>query len=133
MNNNIIKFDKARFTVLTDYLIRIEYSETGEFEDRMTQMVQNREFSEVNFDIIEKEETIEIITSTVHLYYNGGEFTNASLFADVKFNFSVYSNRWYFGEKSDGNLKGTTRTLDMIDGECPLEDGIMSKSGFAVL
>lgn len=57
MNNNIIKFDKARFTVLTDYLICIEYSETGEFEDRMTQMVQNREFSEVNFDIIEKEET----------------------------------------------------------------------------
>ncbi len=133
MNNNIIKFDKARFTVLTEHLIRIEYSETGEFEERMTQMVQNREFSEVNFDIIEKEETIEIITSTVHLYYNGGEFTNASLFADVKFNFSVYSNRWYFGEKSDGNLKGTTRTLDMIDGECPLEDGIMSKNGFAVL
>lgn len=72
MNNNIIKFDKARFTVLTEHLIRIEYSETGEFEERMTQMVQNREFSEVNFDIIEKEETIEIITSTVHLYYNGG-------------------------------------------------------------
>lgn len=36
-------------------------------------------------------------------------------------------------KKSDGNLKGTTRTLDMIDGECPLEDGIMSKNGFAVL
>jgi hypothetical protein len=50
-----------------------------------------------------------------------------------KFNFSVYSNRWYFGEKSAGNLGGTTRTLDMIDGECPLEDGIMSKNGFAIL
>ncbi|MDN5425462.1 MAG: DUF4968 domain-containing protein [Lactococcus lactis] len=133
MNNNIIKFDKARFTVLTEQLIRIEYSHTGEFEDGTTQMVQNRDFPEVKFDFIKKESTLEIITSTVHLYYSGGEFTNASLFADVKFNFSVYSNRWYFGEKSAGNLGGTTITLDMIDGECPLEDGIMSKNGFAIL
>ena len=93
MNNNIIKFDKARFTVLTEQLIRIEYSHTGEFEDGTTQMVQNRDFPEVKFDFIKKESTLEIITSTVHLYYSGGEFTNASLFADVKFNFSVYSNR----------------------------------------
>jgi len=89
MNNNIIKFDKARFTVLTEQLIRIEYSHTGEFEDGMTQMIQNRDFPEVKFDFIKKESTLEIITSTVHLYYSGGEFTNASLFADVKFNFSV--------------------------------------------
>ena len=74
MNNNIIKFDKARFTVLTDYLIRIEYSETGEFEDRMTQMVQNRDFPEVKFDFIKKESTLEIITSTVHLYYQQTEY-----------------------------------------------------------
>lgn len=60
MNNNIIKFDKARFTVLTEHLIRIEYSETGEFEERMTQMVQNREFSEVNFDIIEKKRRLKL-------------------------------------------------------------------------
>ncbi|MDU0402636.1 Oligosaccharide 4-alpha-D-glucosyltransferase [Lactococcus lactis] len=133
MKNNIIIFDKARFTVLTEQLIRIEYSHTGEFEDGTTQMVQNRDFPEVKFDFIKKESTLEIITSTVHLYYSGGEFTNASLFADVKFNFSVYSNRWYFGEKSAGNLGGTTITLDMIDGECPLEDGIMSKNGFAIL
>ncbi len=55
MNNNIIKFDKARFTVLTEQLIRIEYSHTGEFEDGMTQMIQNRDFPEVKFDFIKKE------------------------------------------------------------------------------
>ncbi|MCU5752441.1 DUF4968 domain-containing protein [Lactococcus lactis] len=54
MNNNIIKFDKARFTVLTEQLIRIEYSHTGEFEDGMTQMIQNRDFPEVKFDFIKK-------------------------------------------------------------------------------
>ncbi|MFC4651749.1 TIM-barrel domain-containing protein [Lactococcus nasutitermitis] len=131
--NRIIKFDKARFEILTENLIRIEYSETGDFEDNKTQIVQNREFSPVKFDIIKKENSIEILTDAVHLYYTGGTFTKGSLYADVRFAFSVYSNRWYFGEKIDGNLGGTTRTLDTIDGECQLEDGIMSKNGFAIL
>ena len=53
--NRIIKFDKARFEILTENLIRIEYSETGNFEDNKTQIIQNREFSPVKFDIIKKE------------------------------------------------------------------------------
>lgn len=133
MKNNKIIFEKARFTVLTEQLIRIEYSETGQFEEGQTQIVQNRAFPAVDFDVIEKENSLEILTSSVHLYYTGGEFSKSNLFADVKFNFSVYSNRWYFGEEIEDNLGGTTRTLDKIDGSCRLEDGIMSKNGYAVL
>ncbi|AYF99894.1 glycoside hydrolase family 31 protein [Lactococcus allomyrinae] len=133
MKNNKIIFEKARFTVLTEQLIRIEYSETGQFEEGQTQIVQNRNFPAVDFDVIEKENSLEILTSSVHLYYTGGEFSKSNLFADVKFNFSVYSNRWYFGEAIEDNLGGTTRTLDKIDGSCRLEDGIMSKNGYAVL
>ncbi|MDR0297510.1 MAG: alpha-xylosidase [Streptococcaceae bacterium] len=132
--NNVVRFDKARFTILTENLIRVEYSETGIFNDSTTQIVQNREFADsVNYDRIEKNAGIELVTSAVHLYYAGGPFSKESLYADVKFAFSVYSNRWYFGEKIEGNLGGTTRTLDTIDGECELDDGIMSRNGFSVL
>ncbi|WP_252899197.1 glycoside hydrolase family 31 protein [Lactococcus fujiensis] len=123
----------ARFTVMTEQLIRIEYSPTGEFEDGQTQIVQDRNFEQVHFDVIEKENGIEILTSNLHLYYLGGVFTNSSLYADVKFNFSVYSNRWYYGKSYDGNLLGTTRTLDKVDGACELDEGIMSQNGFTIL
>ena len=52
---NSIIFDKARFTVLTENLIRIEYSETGIFEDQQTQIVHNRIIEKtMKFDKIEK-------------------------------------------------------------------------------
>ncbi|MBQ6484788.1 MAG: alpha-xylosidase [Carnobacterium sp.] len=126
-------FDNARFTVLTDALIRIEYSDTGIFEDRPTQIVLNREFELLDFEVIKQSNHLEIITEHVHLYYEGGEFTESSLYADMKFSFSDYANRWYFGQAITGNLGGTTRTLDNIDGACDLESGIMSQNGFAIL
>ncbi|MDR2977265.1 MAG: alpha-xylosidase [Streptococcaceae bacterium] len=133
MKKNEIIFDKARFTVLTENLIRIEYSESEKFEDGLTQIVQNRNFEIPKFDVIKNDNGIEILTSSVRLYYSGGAFNKSSLFADARYNSSVYSNRWRFGERIEGNLGGTTRTLDQIDGTCPLDDGIMSKNGFAVL
>ncbi|MDR0297503.1 MAG: alpha-xylosidase [Streptococcaceae bacterium] len=131
---NYVKFDRARFMILTENMMRIEFDENEIFEEAATQIVVNREFdSSVKFDILEKSDGIEIITPTVHLYYKGGDFSSRSLFADFKFNFSNYANRWYFGQAIEGNLGGTTKTLDKIDGGCELEDGILSKNGFAFL
>ena len=41
---NIVKGERYRITMLTDVLVRLEYSEDGIFEDRATQMVINRDF-----------------------------------------------------------------------------------------
>ena len=41
---NTVKIEKARFTVLTDRLIRIEYSEDESFADRASQSVFYRDF-----------------------------------------------------------------------------------------
>ena len=38
----VVKYDNARFTVLTDHLIRMEWSEDGIFEDRATLAIVNR-------------------------------------------------------------------------------------------
>ena len=40
--NYMVCGDKYRICVLTDRLIRLEYSESGKFEDRLTMMVANR-------------------------------------------------------------------------------------------
>ena len=48
---NIIQGENYRFTLLTNRLIRLEYSKMGNFEDRNTQLVQNREFENVDYSL----------------------------------------------------------------------------------
>lgn len=136
--NKIVEGDTYRFTVITNDLIRIEEDEKGEFEDRPTVTVLNRNFSNPEVEVIRNNNghLVEIITPGFHLYYDGGKFTPDSLYIDINKAYSLYQNRWYFGTENDGrhkNLKGTTRTLDHADGAIPLQDGIMSKDGFSYL
>lgn len=130
--NNRIQGEKYRFTVLTNQLIRMEYSETGYFEDGLTQIVRNREFPEATFEVIETEGKLEIITESLHLHYKKGPFTPENLFIDARNNFSFYGNRWHYGEEVP-TLQGTAQTLDHADGEIELGEGIISKNGFAIL
>lgn len=123
-----------RFTVLTEQLLRMEYSATGHFEDRPTQMVQNRQFPTVAFQVLKQHNhfEVEIITSYYHLYYRGGPFAPDSLYIDVNYRYSDYHNRWHFGESVE-NLGGTVRTLDKANGAVPLDPGIMAYNGFSAL
>ena len=42
-------------------------------------------------------------------------------------------NTWHYGDEPKHNLKGTARTLDEANGEIPLDDGVISRDGWAVL
>ena len=46
----IFKGEFYRITVLTDKLVRLEYSQTGSFEDRTTQLIYNRDFGQVSLN-----------------------------------------------------------------------------------
>ncbi len=109
----IVQGENFRFTVLTESLLRLEYSEDGVFEDRATQSIWNRRFPVPKFTVNRSEKMLEIVTDHFHLYYTYGPFTKYSLWIDVKNNYSLYANRWYFGEKIE-TLKGTVRTLGKI-------------------
>ncbi|ROR27419.1 alpha-glucosidase (family GH31 glycosyl hydrolase) [Mobilisporobacter senegalensis] len=128
----VVKGNHYRFTVLTSQLIRLEYSEQGTFEDLATQIVINRDFPVPQYRVIDKEDNLEIITEHLHLKYNKKKFTKNGLSIQVKGNLSAYHSIWYYGEKGE-NLKGTARTLDEADGEIPLEDGLLSRNGFAII
>lgn len=67
---NILQGDKYRITMLTEGLVRLEYSEDGIFEDRATQTVINRDFPPVEFQVKETEEELEILTWRFRLNYN---------------------------------------------------------------
>ncbi len=129
---NIIAGKKYRITMLTDGLVRLEYSEDGIFEDRATQMVLFRDFPETSYRLLRSEDGIEIHTSRIQLVYDEKEFSSHGLSIQVKGNLSAYHSIWHYGEEVH-DLGGTARTLDMADGEIPLDHGVVSRFGYSVL
>ena len=59
---NVIKGDKYRITVLTEHLLRLEYSEDGEFIDAASQTVVNRAFPAAEFTVKDTGDELELCT-----------------------------------------------------------------------
>lgn len=129
---NMVVGGNYRITMLTEGLVRLEYSEDGIFEDRATQMAFFRDFPEVDYRVLKTEDGIEIHTSRIHLMYNEKDFSAHGLSILVKGNLSAYHSIWRYGEEIH-DLGGTARTLDEADGGIPLEHGVVSWFGYSVI
>lgn len=130
----------ARFTVLTPEMIRIEYSPSGQFEDRATFSVINRELPVPKFSKTDDGEFLTITTDALSLRYRKGSnpMTNPASPENLTVVLPVNGKpvTWYPGLKDPLNLKGTYRTLDGNNGDSHrrmLEDGTISRSGWAVI
>ena len=69
---SIVQGEKYRISVLTESLLRLEYSEDGIFEDRATQTVVNRNFPEVSFEVKETEDALYFMFA--HNYMTDKDF-----------------------------------------------------------
>ena len=129
---SVIKGEKWRITVLTDRLFRLEYDPEGIFRNTATQMAINRNFPVPEYTVTEKNGMTVVETASVRISYDGQPFSSAGMSAILKDQVMLHASVWHYGEETH-NLKGTARTLDRANGEIPLEDGILSAEGFAVL
>lgn len=146
----IVQSGKTRFTVLTDRLIRMEWSEDGIFEDHATLAIVNRKLSVPSFSVNESDGVIRIKTPKLTLTYSGkGEkFSEDNLCVTFKLNGKTQT--WYPGKSDEGNLMGTARTLDgcyalkdkrsiskMSWNGVPWEEdlctGVLSRDGWAIV
>ncbi len=123
----VIKGDKYRITVLTEQMLRLEYSANGVFEDRATRLVFNRSFDTPEFETYFEDGLLHVVTKHLHLRYDEKPFSEFGLqiFVDG-------TGDWRYGAKVP-TLGGTVRTLDQVNGACPLGDGILSTRGFTTL
>lgn len=127
---NIVSGEKYRFTVLTSNLIRMEYSESGIFEDRASQTVFFRNFPEVDFNIFNNGEELIIETENLKLTYTiNTPFSLETLSIKLK---CEPASLWRFSEPFE-TLGGTVKTLDGVNGATKLNDGICSRNGFSVI
>lgn len=130
LKQNIVVGENYRFTILTDRLIRCEFSANGIFEDRASQSVFYRDFTQVEFETFEKDKKLTIETKSIKLNYTIGEmFSEDSLVISLK---NEPATVWHYGDIVE-NLGGTSRTLDTINGAMPLNDGVCSRYGCAVI
>ncbi len=132
----IIVGDTYRFTILTPRLLRIEYNEEGYFEDNATQTVINRVFDVPHFTVKDSEKLLQITTEYIELTYIKERFSQNSLSIQyIGKNNSVRAGTsasiWYFNQNA--TFDGTARTLDGVDGTCPLESSLMSYGNITVL
>ena len=128
----IVQGDKYRFTILTSRMIRMEYSEDGKFTDDATWLAINRNFDRPVFSVKEADNSLEIVTDDLHLYYDKRPFSSEGLSVHLCGDYTLHGSRWSYGDKVS-NIGGTARTLDEADGAIPIEDGLMSFEGFSVI
>jgi alpha-glucosidase (family GH31 glycosyl hydrolase) len=129
----VVTAGNVRFTVLTARLLRLEYSPTGAFEDRPSQAFWYRRQPVPTFDVRRSDGAIEIETEHLFLRYtqHAHGFTPVSLCITLK----ASGVTWCYGDRSwaAGNLQGTTRTLDEVDGWVNLEPGLLARNGYTVV
>lgn len=136
----VVTVGKARFTVLTPQMIRIQYSSTQKFEDRATFAVVNRQLPVPEFTTSEDGNYLYIETSALKLRYRKGSMITGSLKSPTNLMITLQvagrEVTWYPGKEDALNLKGTKRTLDTASGDNQrpdLENGILSRAGWAII
>lgn len=129
-----------RIQVLSEALVRFEWDEQGIFVDEETQLVVSRTPRPAQVRVERLGTGVRLSTAHFRLDYDGQLPTAAGLSVKAR---GSYHSVWRYGLPLVNpfaelfarpiNLGGTTRTLDTVDGRYPLDDGVLSDLGIAVL
>jgi alpha-glucosidase len=127
---------RARFTVLTPQLVRMEWSADGAFEDRPSLVFINRRLPVPAYKVSRTGGWLTIDTGPLRVRYrprggDAGRFAAGNLQVDI----DVAGKRvaWTPALEDRGNLRGTTRTLDGVKGATNLEPGLVSRDGWVLV
>lgn len=144
----VYKDSHARFTVVADGLIRMEYAPDGKFVDDRSFVGYNRLYSPAKVDVKEVDKTVTITTPKMKVTYkkDGKPFSANNLRIVSARGMKPFD--WVPGTPQKANLKGTTRTLDRWDGPDyynkndsgqwvrepqTLEDGLLARDGWTFI
>lgn len=126
----VVHVPGLRVTVLTSRIFRIEYSPGDRFEDRPSQPFWFRSQVVPAYSAAEKDGELVVETDDLRLTYRIGREPAAGTLSII---LKTFGATWHFGDPETGNLMGTYRTLDTIDGSVPLEKGLLSRDGWVVV
>ena len=134
--NNVFIGKHYRITVLSERLIRLEYSNDGNFNDLKTLLVKNRDFSVPEFKVEQDERYIAINTKYFSLQYAKEKPFIGSKFApeaNLKIKLLNTDKQWYYHHPEAKNFKADAFSLDDYAGKVNLLNGLYSTDGFATI
>ena len=139
---------QARFTVINNGVIRMEYAPDGQFINDPSFIAVNRQYAKSDYKLEENANQISISTDRMTLTYQKGTgaFTAENL-SVVSASSLTTQFTWHPGDVQQENLGGTYRTLDGYDGnryyawnrkadgsqELPLEEGLLARDGWTLI
>jgi len=135
---SVVVSGEARFTILTPRLLRLEWSENGQFEERGTFAFPTRYATAPQFTVRREGQLLIIDTGALELRYVqasnsagiNSKFRPHNL--SITFTLNGKTVTWSPGMPNPSNLRGTRRTLDGCEGDAALEEGILSRAGWAL-
>ncbi len=129
----VVTEGNARFTVLTPQLLRMEWSPDRKFEDHASFVFLNRFLPVPHFTKSMEGSTLVLRTDSLELRYDTGRGKFNADNLEVRFTMNGQQHSWRPGMADTGNLRGTTRTLDGVEGSTKLEAGVLSRDGWTVI
>lgn len=123
----------ARFTILTPRVIRMEWAEDGVFEDHASLTFINRRLPVPKFEKTDKDGWLQIETEQLILRYKieSSSFNENNL--HIEYAVDEAKKIWKPGMENKGNLFGTIRTLDGVNGATDLKPGLISRDGWVLI
>lgn len=112
---SVFKGQFYRITILSDLLVRLEFSEEGYFEDRPTELARFRNFPIPQMKVDQNERYLDVTTKYFHLRYEkekafyGNKYSPDSV---LKIRLVDSNKEWYFGHPEARNYYGIVANLD---------------------
>lgn len=124
---------KYRISVLSEVLIRFEYSEHGTFNDYPTMFACNRSFSSPKITFREDQNVILLTNDIFTIQYIKEKSFIGSRFAPdqyLKVSINGTDKVWYFNHPEVRNFKGAFYSLDDVKNDSKMDKGLFSLDGF---
>ena len=133
----IVKGNNFRITVITERIVRLEYSPSGAFVDRPTELVVRRNLGYPEFQVRQDAQFVEIVTKYFHLtYVKRQPFTGTKVDPMKNLKITLLSRErdrnkdWYYGHPEARNMMGNFIGVD-VPTDKNLCRGLYSLDGFA--
>ena len=114
----IFKGQFYRITILSDLLVRLEFSEEGYFEDRQTEFAKFRDFPVPQMKVDQNERVLDITTKYFNLrYVKEKSFTGDRFAPNANFHIKLLdtNKEWYFGHPEARNMYGIDANIDTTE------------------
>mgnify|MGYP000756014693 FL=1 len=136
-DKTFVKGNNFRITVITERVVRLEYSPSGSFVDRPTQLIMRRDLGYPEYQVKQDTQFVEIMTKYFHLtYVKRQPFVGTKVDSMKNLKITLLSHErdrnkdWYYGHAEARNMNGNFISVD-VDANKVLQRGLYSLDGFA--